>query len=103
MMPDAFFCVSQNADFSSRSLPKYPGIPVVKTVHISRAGGDLSGFCPVDKSALVKYYISLIRPSPWNKLLGKGWKEIWESKHFSFLESTVYKVNYFSGKKLIKV
>lgn len=64
MMPDAFFCVSQNADFSSRSLPKYPGIPVVKTVHISRAGGDLSGFCPVDKSALVKYYISLIRPSP---------------------------------------
>lgn len=24
----------------------------------------LSGLCPVDKSALVKYYISLIRPSP---------------------------------------
>lgn len=79
-----------------------PKIPLVKKMHISRAGGNLLGLCPVNKSALVKYYISLIRPSPWNKLLGKSWKEILESKHFSFLESTVYKVNYFSGK-IIKV
>lgn len=43
---------------------KYPRIPLVKKMRISRAGGNLSGLCPVDKSALVKYYISLIRPSP---------------------------------------